>query len=55
MPISLLRRAQESAAESDPHSIGYEQRGEITLMCGTGPGLATAEKAFASLYSAGTR
>jgi uncharacterized protein (DUF305 family) len=55
MAYDALKNASDARLRIISCSIGYEQRGEINLMRGTEPALATVEKAFASLCSAGTR
>jgi uncharacterized protein (DUF305 family) len=55
MAYDALKNASDARLSLISYSIGYEQRGEINLMRGAEPGLATVEKAFASLCSAGTR
>jgi uncharacterized protein (DUF305 family) len=55
MAYDALNNAGDPRLKLISYSIGYEQRGEINLMRGTAPGLATVEEAFASLCSAGTR
>jgi len=55
MAYDALKNASDPRLKIISYSIGYEQRGEINLMRGTEPGLATVEEAFASLCSAGTR
>ena len=55
MAYDALKNTSEPRLKILSYSIGYEQRGEINLMRGTEPGLATVEEAFASLCSAGTR
>jgi uncharacterized protein (DUF305 family) len=55
MAYEALISAADPRLRLISYSIGYEQRGEINLMRGTEPGLATVEEAFASLCSAGTR
>jgi uncharacterized protein (DUF305 family) len=53
MAYDALKNASDPRLKIISYSIGYEQRGEINLMRGTEPGLATIEEAFASLCSAG--
>jgi uncharacterized protein (DUF305 family) len=55
MAYDALQNAGDPRLRIISYTIGYEQRGEINLMRGTAPGLATVEEAFASLCSAGTR
>ena len=55
MAYDALKNAGDPRLKIISYSIGYEQRGEINLMRGTEPGLATVEEAFASLCSAGAR
>jgi uncharacterized protein (DUF305 family) len=55
MASDALRNASDPRLKLISYSIGYEQRGEINLMRGTGPGFVAVEEAFASLCTAGAR